>query len=239
MATRILPDDLPVNEPTQIEEWFERFGQGSTIHDAVLTATDANRAARVRALFLTNIGREAYSLLKSYLTPDLPETKTLAELKTCIRTNLIPAPSLASESYKLSTIRQEANEMLNLFMSRIKTQAAKCDFGASFDRMVMDRFICGVRSEKLRSALLSDPEVTTAAIALRKALAREATFNAAHEMQCNAVRHQSRQVNQNQNQYQKSGSSKNSYQKPASSSSASNRKSYQKAGNSTAKTCSK
>ena len=166
MATRILREDLPVNEPTEIEEWFERFGQGSSIHDAVISATnDAIRAARVRALFLTNIGKEAYSLLKSYLTPDLPEAKTLEELKTCIRNNLIPAPSLASESYKLSQLRQEPNELLNLFMSRIKTQAAKCQFGAAYDRMVMDRFLCGVRSEKLRSALLSDAEVTTSAVA--------------------------------------------------------------------------
>ena len=233
MATRILRQDLPVSEPTEIEEWFERFGQGSSIHDAVISATnDAIRAARVRALFLTNIGKEAYSLLKSYLTPDLPEAKTLEELKTCIRNNLIPAPSLASESYKLSQLRQEPNELLNLFMSRIKTQAAKCQFGAAYDRMVMDRFLCGVRSEKLRSALLSDAEVTTSAVALRKALAREATYTAAHEMQCNAVKYGQKNSNkfsnQNSSNQQRYGGNKSSGSKQKTGQSSSGQSTYRR-----------
>ena len=214
MATRILPDDLPIDDPSKIEEWFERFDQGCIVHEAVLKATTPEAVATAkRALFLTNIGKEPFSLLKSYLTPELPATKTIAQLKTVIRTNLIPAPSVASEAYKLSQMRQEPNELLNLFMSRVKIQAAKCGFEGAFDRMVRDKFICGVRSEKLRSALLSDPDVTTAAAALQKAQVREANFSAAHEMQCNTVRkgYSNNGQYSNQNSYQKS--SQSSYQK--------------------------
>ena len=180
-------EELPVNDPSGVTEWMERFEQMSEIHESIVSVTDADvKATRLRALFINSIGKEAYSLLRSYLAPDLPSTKTLTQLKTCITTNLVPQPSLSSESYKLSQLRQEANESISLFLSRVKAQAAKCDYGGSFDRIVKDKFICGVRSEKLRSSLLNDPAVTNSATALQKAIAHEASHSAAHEMNCNA-----------------------------------------------------
>ena len=125
MATRI--EDLPVNDPNLITEWLDRFEFCCGIHDAILSAdTDEIRATRKKDLFLHSIGREAYSLLRSYLAPEEPNTKTLAQLKQCIRTNLVPTPSATSEAYKLAKMVQEPNETLNLFMSRIKNQAVKC-----------------------------------------------------------------------------------------------------------------
>ena len=182
-------EELPVNDPSGVTEWMERFEQMSEIHESIVNVdVDAVKAVRKRALFINSIGKEAYSLLRSYLAPELLSTKSLAQLKACITTNLVPQPSLSSESYKLSQLRQETNETISLFLSRVKAQAAKCDYGQAFDRIVKDKFICGVRSEKLRSTLLNDPAVTTSATALQKAIAHEASHSAAHEMNCNAVR---------------------------------------------------
>ena len=88
-------------------------------------------------------------MVKAYLATDLPNTRTLEQLKECITTNLAPAPSAISEAYKLAKLKQEPNESLTLYMSRVKQLASKCDYGAAYDRIVKDKFICGVRSEKL------------------------------------------------------------------------------------------
>ena len=67
-------------------------------------------------------------------------------------------------------------------MSRVKIRASKCGFGESYERMVRDRFICGLKSEKMRAYLISDEKITTAALVLQKASSRENSYNYAHHM---------------------------------------------------------
>lgn len=155
----------------EVEEWLERFEQMVEVNEVYLAATtDPVRATRKRALLLSLIGAEGYRLLKAYLAPDLPNTKTYIELVACIKTNLAPTPSSISEAYKLSQLKQESSETMALFISRIKLAATKCEFGDSYDRMVRDKFICGLRSEKLRAHLINDTTLRTSAQALARAL---------------------------------------------------------------------
>ena len=102
-------------------------------------------------MLLSKIGPDGYRMLKAYLAPDLPSKKTYEELQTTIREQFASTTSVISEAYKLSQMKQEASESLNMFMSRVKLKASKCEFGTSYDRMVRDKFISGLRSEKLRA----------------------------------------------------------------------------------------
>ena len=211
MATRMLGmqmDELPTQDPTMINDWIERFGQMALIHEAVRSAeAGAPKNTAKVALFLSCIGADAYSLLKAYLAPDLPSTKTLNELIACVKTNLAPEPSQISEAYKLSKLKQEANESLALYMSRVKQTATRCSYGAAYDRIVKDKFICGVRSEKLRGHLINDTAIETSAQALTKALAREHSENAAQDMSdCNYVQ-QNRTRNRSGTSSSRGGSS--------------------------------
>lgn len=190
MATSAM-EPLNVNGQLEdIEDWLERFDQMADVHDAVLEAKDAQTInARKVALLLSRIGADGYRMLKAHLAPELPKSKTYDELITAIRTNFAASTSIVSESFKLSQIKQETSETLNMFMSRVKMKASKCNFGDSYDRMVRDRFICGLRSERTRAFLISDDKVDTAAVALQKAVSRENSYNDAHQMNSvNAVK---------------------------------------------------
>ena len=98
-------------------------------------------------------------------------------------------PSAISEAYKLSQINQETSETVMFYISRIKMSASKCDFGAAYDRMVRDKFICGLRNEKLRAILMNDDQITTSAQALARAISRENSDAAAHVMNVNTVQY--------------------------------------------------
>jgi hypothetical protein len=227
MATRMLGiDELPTQDPLMISDWLERFGQMALIHEAVRSATagEPKETAKV-ALFLSCIGPDAYRLLKAYLAPELPSTKTIEQLITCVKTNLAPEPSQISEAYKLSKLKQEANESLALYMSRVKQTATRCAYGAAYDRIVKDKFICGVRSEKLRGHLINDTAIETSTQALTKALAREHSENAAQDMSdCNYVQ-QDRTRNRNA-----SGTSNNQNYRTDSTSSRGGSSSYRRRG---------
>ena len=55
--------------------------------------------------------------------------------------------------------------------------------------MVRDKFICGLRNEKLRAILMNDDQITTSAQALAKAISRENSDAAAHVMNVNTVKY--------------------------------------------------
>ena len=170
-------------DPTQcIEDWLERFEALVEVNKVYVEADAADKPAKKRALLLSLIGPQCYRLLKSYLAPDLPSAKTYAEIKACLTTNLAPKTSAISEAYKLSQLKQETSETITVFMSRVKLCASKCNFGTSYDRMVRDKFICGLKSEKIRAALINDTAVETSQQAFTKALAREANDSAAQTM---------------------------------------------------------
>ena len=182
-------EELRVHDSSAIENWLERFEMMIEVNPVYSSASDADKPAKKRAMLLSLIGAEGYSLLKAYLAPEPLNVKTYDELKESILTNLAPKTSVVSESYRISTLKHETAETLSIFMSRIKQCAIKCDFGNNFDRMVRDKFICGIRSEKLRAKLISDSSITTSALALSKAIDHENSQNAAHVMNINSVRY--------------------------------------------------
>ena len=53
MATRIM-EELPISEPTEIQDWVERFQQYSVIHEAILTA-DSEAAINSRKVALYTV----------------------------------------------------------------------------------------------------------------------------------------------------------------------------------------
>ena len=79
-------------------------------------------------------------------------------------------------------MKQNPNESLAMFMSRLKTKAAKCDFGELYDRMVRDRFLYGLKEERLRAHLINKKDLTTSAQVLTAAVTKEQMDSASHEM---------------------------------------------------------
>ena len=69
--------------------------------------------------------------------------------------SLAPRPSVISESFKLNTVTQSPD----VYMGRVKLTAQNCDYGDAFDRIVRDKFICGLRDERVKVSFINDSEV--------------------------------------------------------------------------------
>ena len=192
MATRTIESLDPHSDC--VEEWIDRFENMAYVHDAYISGTTNEiKAARLVNILLSTIGKEGYRLLKAYLAPEEPRTKSYEELKKCLMDNLAPKKNVISESFQFSQIRQEASETLAIYMSRVKLGASKCEFGTGFERAVRDKFISGIRNEKLREHLVNDSTLTTSALAFKKAVERENSHIAAHSMNVNSVQYNKQQ----------------------------------------------
>ncbi|KAL5248358.1 hypothetical protein ACHWQZ_G017515 [Mnemiopsis leidyi] len=75
--------------------------------------------------------------------------------------------------------KKEATESLSRWMARIKDKATHCKFGTEYDNMVRNRFITGLRDNKIRTGLIDqaisvkENETISAEDILKKAIAKE------------------------------------------------------------------
>ena len=56
---------------------------------------------------------------------------------------------------------QEEGEKMDDFMSRIKLQAFKCEFGDTFEERVIEQIIAGIRDPDLQKVLLGKDKTLT------------------------------------------------------------------------------
>ena len=185
MATRLI-EPLSVDDPNLIKDWLERIEEAIGCQVMQHNIHEDNKARMEVSYFLSNIGQVGYRVLKSYCAPDNPNAKTFAQLKKLIIDNLAPTPTPLSEGYAFSNMKQEIGESCSMFMARLKEKAANCVFGDLYDRMVKDRFIYGLRDQKMRSQLLNKADLTTAAAVLTEVIRRE-SMDAANQVMSSSV----------------------------------------------------
>ena len=208
MATIQVIEPLAVENVDCIRDWLARLDQA--IECAILQQTGLtpeNQQKMRVAYLLSNIGQSGFRVLRAYCTPGQPSERTYDELVKLITDNLAPAPSNLSEGYAFSNLKQEAGETLSMYMARLMDKANNCDFGTFYDRMVKDRFIYGLKNEKIRQALLGKSDLDTAAKALKEAITKENAL-AANQNMSSSVNHV-----KNFNFKQKSHFNKNNPQK--------------------------
>ena len=185
MATGLI-EPLSVDDPNIIKDWLERIEEAIGYQVMQHNIHEDNKARMKVSYLLSNIGQVGYRVLKSYCAPDNPNAKTFAQLKKLIMDNLAPTPTPLSEGYAFSNMKQEIGESCSMFMARLKEKAANCVFGDLYDRMVKDRFIYGLRDQKMRSQLLNKADLTTAAAALTEVIRRE-SMDAANQVMSSPV----------------------------------------------------
>ena len=183
MATSGLTFMEPIEMGTDsMVEWIERFEAGVSVHPSVLTVNDANVLAdRQKKLLILSLGTPALTELKGSILPITVEDASYEDLIKELK-ELCPKSTSVAKSYELSLMKQETSESLQQFMTRLKQVAAKCEFGSSFDRMVRDKFIQGLRSESIRTSIIDDEKCVTAKQCLEKAMMKEMNKQSSHGM---------------------------------------------------------
>ena len=81
------------------------------------------------AAFLSAIGGPAYELLRNLVSPAAPKDKTLAELKTALRSHLKPKPLAIVEHFKFYKSSQRETETVAEYIVALKELLNHCEFG--------------------------------------------------------------------------------------------------------------
>lgn len=152
--------------------WHERL----EMHFTEIGCT--SDALKISTLLKT-IGSEAYSVVHSLCSPDLPSSKTYAALCDLMKTQYTPPVIVYQERKNFYAACMAPNETVVAWFARIKKLAINCKFGNTLDDVVKDKFIMGL-PQKIFDSLCENDESLTLADALKKAMLKETKINQSH-----------------------------------------------------------
>lgn len=138
--------------------------------------------SRKRAILLTVIGRDAYTILRSILSPAVPKDKSYDELIKILKSHFMPQVSIIYRRFLFHKRIQKADETISEYITELRQLAEECNFGATLTERLRDQLVCGLRDEAMQRRLLAETTLTFDD-AIKRALAGEAAANQTREVQ--------------------------------------------------------
>ena len=161
-----------VSSTTEIERWLEQ------LDEAVLAHYGDVSPARKKACIITFIGEEGRDVINN-----LPANRktTYELLRTALIGHYKDSINVTVERHKFNQLAQQQDEPIELFVTKLRTQAAKCKFVAKHvyqvtdqnnqqvqrdvqtdmsDQFIRDRLVCGVFHQGTRTKLLRERDLT-------------------------------------------------------------------------------
>lgn len=171
---------FPVQPPTsfnfyKVSEWpawvqdFDdyRFASG---------LSERTGEAQVCTLMYT-MGRQARNIFRTFELSE-EQSKNHELVKKRFDAYFVATRNLVYESACFHRRHQAAGESVDQYVTALRTLADRCDYGEMKERMILDRFVVGLRDTKLSEALQMD-----AALNLETALSRTRTKEAVQQQQ--------------------------------------------------------
>ncbi|XP_041983368.1 uncharacterized protein LOC121736323 isoform X2 [Aricia agestis] len=151
------------DKSTSWKKWLQQFEWY-----AIAIQLDKKPAEVQAATFMAVIGPDAIEIYNSFNLSDANKNN-LKIIKERFGEYFTPKTNISFERYIFFKIEQNEDEHFNEFLTRIKTQASKCEFDNLLDEMLKDKIVFGIRSNQIREKLLTEDKLNlTKAIAICK-----------------------------------------------------------------------
>lgn len=158
------PNQLP-NFDVHTEPVGPRWTKWISRSDNYLVAMDITDAKRQCALLLHFAGEDVHEIYETLTVPDPEPTSgetAYESMKSALKNYFEPKRNVHYEIYMFQSARQEPNESLDEFVTRLRKLAKHCEF-TNTDREIQSRIIQGCISDKLRRKALLE-EMTLSAL---------------------------------------------------------------------------
>lgn len=124
-------------------------------------ANDIDEGKQMPTL-LRVMGASTYGLLRNLVRPLKPKDNSNDDIFAILKTRFKPKPLLIAERFCFNRCNQRADESVTDYTVELKQCAANCDFEATLDEAVCDRFVSGICNEVCQQQLLSEASLTFA-----------------------------------------------------------------------------
>ena len=115
-------------------EYYERLEQ-------YFVANTIGDDGQKTAIFITVIGDETYSLLRSLLAPTKPHTKSSGELTKVLIDHHTPKTIAIAERFRFYDRSQREGESISGFLAAIRKLSIHCEFDAFLGQALRDKMV--------------------------------------------------------------------------------------------------
>ena len=123
-----------------------------------IVAENIQGVMRKRATLLHMAGPELQRIVEGLPDPGETYQDTIAALDEYFRPRINPI----FEIHQFMQVKQREDETIDAFVSRLRSAAKNCDFGALLDKMLVTMIASGCKCDKLRCRLLGEADLNLA-----------------------------------------------------------------------------
>jgi hypothetical protein len=110
------------------------------------------------ALLISVIGTDSYKVLRDLCHPTLPKNKAFEELCELLRKQYSPQIAIFRERGNFYSARQFSHENVTTWYGRIKKLSVDCKFGDNLEKVLLDKFITGMKAGQVLDRLCEENE---------------------------------------------------------------------------------
>ena len=145
----------------QIAEFDENLGTFDSYSERVRMFLTVNKVADElkTPAFLSIVGAKTFGLVKSLVTPDKVEDKSLDDLIKVLKNHFSPEPLEIVERFKFQKRLQKPEETCAQYMAVLKELSVTCNFGTGLKDRLRDQFVCGQHSEAIQNKLFTEKKL--------------------------------------------------------------------------------
>lgn len=137
---------------------------------------------RQRAILISEVGAQTYSLLRNLISPEKPKDKTYQQVVLVLKNHFHPQPSEIVQRYKFDSRTRKPEESVTEYVAELRRLAQSCNYGATLEQMLRDQIVCGINDDRIQRRLLAEADLTFDT-ALKIALSVEAANKNIQDLQ--------------------------------------------------------
>ena len=159
---------LPEFSGKDWSSYVDRLGFYFEANDII---ADTNAINKQRAILLSVIGTDTYTLLRSLTAPRTPAELTYKELCDLLSSHYEPKPNAILQRYNFYSAYRKQGQSIKDFVAELKGLARNCDFGKTRTGVILtekvileenlrDRLVCGVADTAIQRRLLGETDLS-------------------------------------------------------------------------------
>ena len=153
------------------KDWSSYMDRLGFYFEANDISADTNAVNKQRAILLSVIGTDTYTLLRSLTAPRKPAELTYKELCDLLSSHFEPKPNAILQRYNFYSTYRKQGQSVKDFVGELKGLARNCDFGKTstgvnltekliLEENLRDRLVCGVADTAIQRRLLGESDLS-------------------------------------------------------------------------------
>lgn len=143
--------------------------------DQYCDLNDINVNKKVGVL-ISCLGIKVYKILRDLCHPVLPKDKKYVELIELLKKHYCIKKSLFRERTKFYCAKQLRGESITLWITRLKKLAVDCRFEEDLEKILLDRFVTGMRNGRVFERICEENEIRNLQYLVDIAILKETTL---------------------------------------------------------------